>query len=177
MQNVITIGRELIPVEQIAYVEQFAPRPIGNSDPTSPTRPLLNRETVLPEIAPPDVAEAQGFRLPPEDNVAPNPMVIFRVRSFEPTGDFNPPKPYQTRLMWRAPDGNSYSKLLLTKPEIVIAIVVRGETEPGSERKARPRPRLSRARHASGLPLARRYSLSRTASDGDEARTCLREPI
>jgi hypothetical protein len=79
-------------------------------------------------------------------------MVIFRVRSFEPTEDFNPAKPYQTRLMWRAPDGNSYSKLLLTKPEIVISIAVRGATEPGSEHKARPRrpaqPRTPRRRTA-----------------------------
>src|SRR5258708_7785036 len=105
MQNVITIGRELIPVEQIAYVEQFAPRPMGNSHPPTPTRALLTREPVLTETAPREFAEPQGFRLLPEDNVATNPMVISRVRSFEPTGDSNPPKPYQTRLMWRAPDG------------------------------------------------------------------------
>jgi hypothetical protein len=107
---------------------------------------------VLTEIAPQEFAEAHGFRLLPEDNVATSPMVIFRVRSFEPTEDFNPAKPYQTRLMWRAPDGNSYSKLLLTKPEMVIAIVMRGETEPGSERKAQPRrpaqPRTPRKRVA-----------------------------
>jgi hypothetical protein len=55
-----------------------------------------------------------------------------------PTTDFNPGKPYQTRLIWRGLDGINRFKLLLTKPEMVIAIVLRGGTEPGSERKARP---------------------------------------
>jgi hypothetical protein len=37
--------------------------------------------------------------------------------------------------MWRDPNGDSRSKLLLTEPEMVIAIVVRGDTEPNGERK------------------------------------------
>ena len=41
--------------------------------------------------------------------------------------------------MWRDPNGDSRSKLLLTKPEMVIAIVLRGDTEPNGERKTRPR--------------------------------------
>jgi hypothetical protein len=94
---------------------------------------------VLTETAPQEFAEAHGFRLLPEDNVATNPAIAFRVESFAPTDGFNPAKPYQTRLMWRGPDGNSHSKLLLTKPEMVIAIALRGETEPGDERKVRAR--------------------------------------
>lgn len=38
MQNVITIGREHIPVEQIAYIEPFEPPPMGSSGPTDPIK-------------------------------------------------------------------------------------------------------------------------------------------
>ncbi len=153
MQNVITIGRELVPVEQIAYIEPFEPSPNGQFKPDKPYKGrvvLLNRKTVLTEDTPRDFAEANGFRLLPEDNVATNPLITFRVERFAPTEDFSPAKPYQTRLMWRDPDGNSRRKLLRTPAEIVIAIALRGETEPGNERKARPRrpgqPRAPRKR-------------------------------
>src|SRR5260370_37997929 len=149
MQNVITIGPELIPVEQIAYIEPFEPSGNGQFKPDKPYKGLvvlLNRETVLAETTPAEFAETNGFHLLPEDNVATNPLITFRVRRFEPTEDFKPTKPYQTRLIWRDPDGNSRHKLLLTKAEMVIAIALRGETEPGNERKARPRrPAQSRA--------------------------------
>jgi hypothetical protein len=52
---------------------------------------LLNRETVLTEATPQEFANANGFRLLPEDNVATNPAITFRVGSFAPTEDFNPP--------------------------------------------------------------------------------------
>ena len=150
MQNVITIGPELVPVEQIAYIEPFEPSGNGQFKPDKPYKGLvvlLNRETVLAETTPAEFAETNGFHLLPEDNVATNPAIPFRVESFVPTEDFNPAKPYQTRLMWRGPDGDGHSKLLLTKPEMVLAIVLRGNTEADSERKARPRrPAQSRAR-------------------------------
>jgi hypothetical protein len=39
MQNVVTIGREHIPVEQIAYIEPFEPPANGQfPGPTSPTK-------------------------------------------------------------------------------------------------------------------------------------------
>jgi hypothetical protein len=113
---------------------------------------LLNRESVLTEQTPKEFGDANEFRFLPEDNVGTNPMISFRVRRFEPREDFNPTKPFQTQLIWRDPDGNSRTKLLLTKPEMVIGIVLRGETEPGTERKARPRrpapPRAPRKRAA-----------------------------
>jgi hypothetical protein len=96
MQNVITIGRELVPVEQIAYVEPFEPPANGQFKPDKPYKGrvvLLNRETVLTETAPQEFAEAHGFRLLPEDNVATNPAIAFRVENFVPTDDFNPAKP------------------------------------------------------------------------------------
>src|SRR5258708_40072131 len=73
MQNVITIGRVLVPVEQIAYVEAFEPPADGRIKPDKPYNSrivLLNRETVLCEATPPEFADANGFRLLPRDNVA-----------------------------------------------------------------------------------------------------------
>jgi hypothetical protein len=155
IQNVITIGDEFIPIEQIAYIEAFEPPANGQFKPDKPYKGrvvLLNRENVLTEDTPQAFAQANGFRFLPEDNVATNPMISFRVRRFKPTKDFNPAKPFQTQLSWRDPDGNLRPKLLLTQPEMVIAIVSRGETEPGAERKARPRrpaqPRAPRRRAA-----------------------------
>jgi hypothetical protein len=111
---------------------------------------LLNRETVVTEDTPKEFAEANAFRFLPEDNVATNPLISFRVRSFAPTDDYNPGKPFLTRLMWHDPSGDRRSKLLLTKPETVIAIVLRGETEPHGDRKTKPgcpvQPRASRKR-------------------------------
>jgi hypothetical protein len=101
---------------------------------------------VLTETAPAEFAEAHGFRLLPEGNVATNPLITFRVASFSPTDDFNPAKPYQTRLTWRAPDGNSHRKLLLTKPEVVVAIALRGETYPDAASASPGQPRTSRKR-------------------------------
>jgi hypothetical protein len=51
--------------------------------------------------------------------------------------------------MWRNLNGDSRSKLLLTKPEMVIAIVIRGETEQAEDFLAG----LLKRRSASGLML------------------------
>ena len=41
---------------------------------------LLNRDTGLAKIPPHEIAEAYGFRMLAEDNMAVNPAVAFRVR-------------------------------------------------------------------------------------------------
>jgi hypothetical protein len=153
MQNVVTIGRRLVPVEQIALVEPFDPASNPEFKPEKPFKArvvLLNRDTVLTESTPQEFAETHGFRMLAEDNVVTNPALTFRVETFEPTETFKPTKPYLTRLKWRDQDGNEQSKLLLAKPETVIAIALRGETEPGSARKNSPqrpsRPRTARRR-------------------------------
>jgi hypothetical protein len=144
MENVITIGRRHVPIEQIAYVEPFEPSANSDFKPEKPFKArvvLLDRETVLTETTPQEFADAHGFRMLAEDNVATNPAVAFRVENFEPTDGFRPAKPYQTRLMWREPTGKSQSKLLLTQPETVIALALRGESlEAGVERKRPRRP-------------------------------------
>jgi hypothetical protein len=144
MENVITIGRRHVPIEQIAYVEPFEPSANTDFQPEKPFKArvvLLDRDTVLTEATPQEFADAHGFRMLVEDTVATNPSVGFRVESFEPTEGFRPAKPYQTRLMWRDPTGKNHSKLLLTRPEAVIAVAVRGESsEAGTERKRSRRP-------------------------------------
>ena len=117
---------------------------------------LLNRDSILSEEAPEAFAQAHGFRLLAEDGVFTNPNVRFGVEVFEPAGDFQPTKPYQTRLGWRDLDGNTHSKLLLTKPDDALAIVVRGDTgaaaEPGAGEGASPLPKARSARRRSRRP-------------------------
>jgi hypothetical protein len=151
MQDVITLGKRLVPVEQIVFVEPFDPA----SNPEFKTEKLfkarvtlLNRESVLAEITPQEFAEAHGLRMLTDDNIAVNPAIAFRVETFAPTETFKPEKAYVTRLKWRDLEGIEQSKLLLTPPESFIALVWRGE-EPaagrkGSQKRGRPRaPRRS----------------------------------
>ncbi len=149
MQNVVTIGRKLVPLEHIALVEPFDPASNPEFKPEKPFKSrivLLNRDTVLAEATPKEFADAHGFRLLTEDDVAANPGVMFQVETFAPTDDFKPTKPYLTRIRWRDQDGNEQSKLLLTKPDSVIAVALRGQSESGADRKPPPRrPARSRA--------------------------------
>jgi hypothetical protein len=104
---------------------------------------LIDRYNVLTEDTVEAFAEANKFRRLPDDNVATNPAVRFRVETFEPSEGFTPRKPYQSRLKWRDQDGNEQSKLLLTKPETVIAVILPAK---------RHRGRISRKRRAKPLP-------------------------
>jgi hypothetical protein len=124
MENVITVGKRLLPVGQIALIEPFDPSSNPDFKPAKEFKArvvLLNRDIVLTETTPEEFATAQGFRLLTEDNLAANPAIAFSVESFEPTENFKPAKPYRTRLKWRDQEGNEQSKLLLTKPEAVLA--------------------------------------------------------
>jgi hypothetical protein len=158
MENVITIGRRHVPIEQIAYVEPFEIAADSDFKPEKPFKArvvLLDRDTVLTEATPQEFADAHGFRMLAEDNVATNPAIPFRVESFEPTEGFAPAKPYQTRLMWRDPTGKNQSKLLLTRPEAVIAVALRGESsDAGGERKRPRRPAQRRAARPRGAARA-----------------------
>jgi hypothetical protein len=134
-QNIIAIGRKRFPVEEIALIEPYEPRPEPpqpfTSDKDFKSRVvLIDRYNVLTEETVEAFAEAHNFRRLPDDNVATNPAVHFHVETFEPSENFQPRKPYRSRLKWRDHDGNEQSKLLLTEPEIVIGVVLRGETPP-----------------------------------------------
>jgi hypothetical protein len=130
MSDTVTLGKRLVPVEQIVLVEAFDPSAHPRMQTHRPFRArvvLRNRDSILTEEPPEVFAEAHAFRALSEDGVFTNPEIHFSVEVFHPEGDFNPDKPYQSRLLWRDFDGNAQSKLLLTKPENVLAIAVRGE--------------------------------------------------
>jgi hypothetical protein len=158
MQNVVTIGKRLVPLEQIAVVEPFDPasNPEFKSDkPFKARLVLLNRDTMLAEITPKEFADAYGFRVLADDQIAVNPAIGFRVETFTPTESFKPEKAYRTRLKWRDPDGAEHSKLLLTEPEVAIAVAVRGGEEPADRAQSVRPPRSRSARRSRKPALAR----------------------
>src|SRR5262249_36336267 len=127
--SVIKIGKRLIPIEQIALIEPYDPaaNPRVKTERQFQARVILiDRDSVLTEEAPEAFAEANGFRMLAEDRIATNPAVAFFVETFEPTEGFPPTKPYATRLRWRDQDGEIQSKLLLTGPETVLSVTVKG---------------------------------------------------
>jgi hypothetical protein len=147
-QTIISIGRRRIPIEEIAYVELFEPRteppPAFTSEKQFKARVvLIDRYSVLTEDTVEEFSKENNFRLLREDTVATNPAVRFQVETFEPSDGFTPRRPYTSRLKWRDQDGNEQSKLLLTPPETVIAVVVRGEAAPAP---GDPQPAPSEAR-------------------------------
>jgi hypothetical protein len=143
MENVIAVGKRLLPVGHIALVEPFDPSSNPDFKPAKEFKArvvLLNRDIILTETTPEEFATAQGFRLLTEDNLAANPGIAFTVESFEPTESFKPTKPYRTRLKWRDQEGNEQSKLLLTTPEAVVALVLRPGVTTSAERNGAKRP-------------------------------------
>jgi hypothetical protein len=149
--KVLTIGKRLVPLEQVACVEPFDPTANPEFKPEKEFKSrliLLNRDIVLTEQSPVEVATEHGLHLFTEDTVAVNQAIVFRVETFEPTEGFNPTKPYKTRLKWRDLAGNEQSKLLLTDPKTVIAEILKSkvETAPAAKRSAK---RPARGRNGS----------------------------
>ena len=146
---VITIGKRLIPSEQIAFVEAFDPASNPEFKPERDFKgrvALLNRDTVLTEMTPQDFAAAHNMRLLADDNVAVGQAIAFRVEIFTPTESFQPTKPYLTRLRWRDQDGNEQSKLLVTAPETVVAeLSLRRSEAPAPAKGTARRPARRRA--------------------------------
>lgn len=149
--KVVTIGRRLVPVEQIALVEPFDP----SSNPEFKTEKdfkgrivLLNRDMVLTGQTPQEFATEHEMHLFTEDSVAVNRSIPFKVETFEPTESFRPTKPYRTRLKWRDLSGEEQSKLLVTAPETVIAELLNTKAELAKAAK-RPARRPARGRNGS----------------------------
>ena len=150
--KVITIGKRLVPAEQVAFVEPFDP---SSSNPEfKPEKNfkgrvlLLNREIVLTEQTPQEFAAEHDLHLFAEDSVAVNRAIHFKIETFEPTETFKPLRPYQTRLKWSDLAGDEQSKLLVTAPETVIAEILNAKTEPPTLPK-RPARRPARGRSGS----------------------------
>src|SRR5467141_3082122 len=84
MQNDITIGRELVPIEDIALVEPFDPagNPEFRTKKDFKARVVRrNGRGILTEMTPQEFAQAHGFRMLSADNVAvnPDPAIDFRI--------------------------------------------------------------------------------------------------
>jgi hypothetical protein len=162
MSSTITVGRRLIPVEQIALVEPYDPAENPRMQSNRPFQArivLTDRDTVLTEDSVASFVEGHGFRVLAEDGVATNPMARFWVESFEPTDDYTPTKPYRTRLLWRDSEGAARSKLLVTEPATVLAIAVRG-TEPGQPSEEAAGGKRGRAASEAGRRRPRRKNPS-----------------
>ena len=130
--KVVTIGKRLVPVEQVAFVELFDPSSNPEFKPEKDFKGrivLLNRDMVLTEQTPQEFATEHELHLFAEDSVAVNRSIAFKVETFEPTESFTPKKPYQTRLKWRDLAGEERSKLLLTPPETVITELLNTKVE------------------------------------------------
>ena len=158
MSKTIEFGKRVVPIEQIALVEPFDPDTQKNMRSTRPFKSrivLLNRDSILSETDPLTFADDHGFRVLPKDSVATNPAVHFNVERFEPSADFQPSKPFVSRILWRDQDGNGQSKLLLTEAEDLIATAVRGESSriEGPDLEAsKGTPRIRRRRAATREP-------------------------
>jgi hypothetical protein len=135
MSVTVTVGKRLIPLEHIALIEPFdaaAQAKLEIDRPFQARIVLIDRESVLTEEALAAFAGKHGFRVLSEEGIATNPAIRFSVEAFEPAEGFKPTKPYRSRLLWRDRDGQAQSKLLLAGPETVLAVVVRGGTEPSA---------------------------------------------
>jgi hypothetical protein len=160
MENILRIGKAFLPLQQIAMFEPFVTTPNMQLNTLKEFKSrivLRDRTSILSEDAPEDLGSKHSFRLITEDCVAINPTILFRVESFAPAENFQPSKPFQSRLVWRDGEGNTQSKLMLTTPETLLAIAVRGrspEEAPVSEERAPPvrRSRQRRSRAADQKP-------------------------
>jgi hypothetical protein len=160
MSNFITVGKRLIPIRDIVLVEPYEARgdaPITSEKTFRGRVVLLDRDSALIEETPEAFGENHGLRLIEKDRSAINTAVArFRVEIFEPSQGFTPTKPYRTRLKWMQGE-DEHSKLLVTEPEAVLAIVM-GETEvPAADEKLPPArsANSSRPRRARNVPRSR----------------------
>jgi hypothetical protein len=147
--DIIIIGKRLISLGEIACVEPFDPAANPEFKPEKDFKSrlvLLNRDIVLSENSPQEFAEANGFHLLAEDNVAVNPSLAFRVETFAPTDDFKPAKAYRTRIKWNDSNGKEQSKLLVMEPEMVVNELSRRGINRAANSKGAPRrpPRKKR---------------------------------
>ena len=160
MTNVITIGRRLIAIDQIAFIEPFDPSSASGIETSRKFEArvnLLNRDSCLTEETVGAFSAQHKFRLLQDDGVAINPLIDFRVETFEPTGEFAPAKAFKTRMLWRDHRGNDQSKLLLTAPEQVLAATTATETTAGPETAPAESPKRGERRRSARSKQASRH--------------------
>jgi hypothetical protein len=155
--KIVTIGKRMVSLEQIAYIEPFdaTSNPEFKSDKAYKGRVvLLNRDTVLSEQTSAEFAAAHDLHLFVEDDVAVNRVIDFKIEIFEPSENFKPSRPYRTRLKWSDDQGSEQSKLLITAPELAIAGLLDAQLDveqPKAKRAARPAKKRGASRRAETL--------------------------
>jgi hypothetical protein len=141
---------EIILPEHIVAIEPFAPEtqlPIPSERSFHARVLLLNRDNFLMEQTVEDFAKKHGLLLLPEDQLSVNAVdVRFSVETFVPKPGFQPTKNYRSRLVWTDLDGERQSKLLLTPPDTVLAVAVRGEANPSADKAGPSTNKPSRGR-------------------------------
>ncbi|WP_298242059.1 hypothetical protein [uncultured Bradyrhizobium sp.] len=147
MENVVRVSKHLLPIERITLFEPFAPssgEPLNTQKEFKTRIVLRDRVSVLSEETPEDLTKAHGFRWIEADRVGVNPNIAFRVELFAPTESFKPSKQFLSRMAWNDDEGNNQSKLMLTAPEPLLALVVRGQTADADGETAQITPRRRR---------------------------------
>jgi hypothetical protein len=173
--SIITIGKRPVPLEQIALVEPFEPSSNPNFKPERDYKGrvlLLNRDSILTEQTPVSFAEQHAFEWLADDQIALNRLIPFKVETFEPREGFTPTRPFKTRLKWRDSSGLDQSKLLLTEPLTVAALMVKVPKRSSSE----PRSARHEAGHAfrgSRCRRNRRVPRSKTGSNNAQGFACV----
>lgn len=156
MSDTIQVGRRFVPLEHIVLIEPFDPSTqprLQTEKPYQARLVLLDRDSILTEQPLAAFVEEHGFRMLAEDELAVSPSIHFSVEAFEPRDGFTPSRPYKSRLLWRGPSQEFESKLLLSEPDTVLAIAVRGETGPTPGGKEPPKNTRRRSRRRASTPV------------------------
>jgi hypothetical protein len=135
MTTTVELGKRIVPLSHVMLIEPFDPaaHPGMRTDKSFKARvTLIDRQSVLIEETPESFIEKHGFRLLVDDQIGINASVNFSIERFEPTPGFEPKRDYRTRLQWRDREGEIQSKLLVSPPEVVLAIAVTGDAEPSA---------------------------------------------
>ncbi len=155
MTDTIHIGKRFVPLEHIVLLEPFDPSTqsrIQSERPFQTRIVLIDRDSVLSEEPLAKLAERHAFRILADDGIAVSPMVHFTVEAFEQKEGFTPNKPYKSRLLWRNPSQAFESKLLLTDPEALLAVAVRGQAAEPTEGQQAPQAVRRRRRTTTPTP-------------------------
>lgn len=137
MQHTVLVGKRLIPAAHIVLIEPVDPAALERleSQRNFQTRlTLLDRSSVLLEEGLLEFAKTHALKEVGDDGIAINPAVAFRIEAFEPSGDFQPTKPYRSRLLWRDPHGQTHNRLMVTEPEKLLALAVSSASGQGQRR-------------------------------------------
>jgi hypothetical protein len=155
MEQTVIVGKRHVPVEQIALIEPFNPEtqlPLPTERTFHARIVFVDRDSVLTEEPLAQFVEKYGFRLIEGDGIATNPGVHFSVESFVPAKGFTPTRDYRSRLLWRDLNGERQSRLLLSEPEKLLSVAVRGGKADGPDAPPKAARRQTRRKTTRATP-------------------------